>query len=260
MNSSTRARPTAKTGFVGLLLCSVTSVASAADALFIDNVGRIGAGTSSPEERLHVVSGSDAVVKVENTSTVAGTDRFMFQLFDRSTSKVRFSVGNASGLWSFDTTGANFQINKVGTGVNEFRVNPNGDIRARGSSYAVQHINTSSREHKKDFEPIDASSILDRLAALPITTWRYKDHDEDERHLGPTAEDFQQAFGLSDGQRISTVDADGVALAAIKGLHEQFLAMQEEVKRLRTELNATKRASAISCRSDLVPTTAADAF
>ena len=41
-------------------------------------------------------------------------------------------------------------------------------------------------------------------------------------HIGPTAQDFSRAFGLGeDNRHITTVDADGVALAAIQGLYRQ---------------------------------------
>ena len=37
--------------------------------------------------------------------------------------------------------------------------------------------------------------------------------------MGPTAQDFHSAFGLGDSDKtIATVDADGVAFAAIQGL------------------------------------------
>jgi hypothetical protein len=57
---------------------------------------------------------------------------------------------------------------------------------------------------------------------LPISEWRYKSHT-DARHIGPVAQDFYEAFGLGrDDKHITSVDADGVALAAIKGLNEKL--------------------------------------
>ena len=57
-------------------------------------------------------------------------------------------------------------------------------------------------------------------------------------HLGPMAEDFKAAFDLAgDGKSIATVDADGVALAAIQGLNQKLeaenAALREELKALR---------------------------
>ena len=57
--------------------------------------------------------------------------------------------------------------------------------------------------------------------SVPISTWNYKTQDASVRHMGPMAQDFHEAFGLGeDDKHITTVDADGVALAAIQGIHE----------------------------------------
>ena len=56
---------------------------------------------------------------------------------------------------------------------------------------------------------------------IPMGTWNYKTQDPSIRHIGPMAQDFYAAFGLGvDDRHIGTVDADGVALAAIQGLYD----------------------------------------
>jgi trimeric autotransporter adhesin len=57
---------------------------------------------------------------------------------------------------------------------------------------------------------------------MPIRTWNYT-NDPASRHIGPVTQDFHAAFGLgTDDKSISTVDADGVALAAIQGLNQKL--------------------------------------
>jgi hypothetical protein len=57
--------------------------------------------------------------------------------------------------------------------------------------------------------------------------------------MGPTAQDFYAAFGLEEDERhISTIDADGVALAAIQGLREQVQEQAARIQALEAE-NAT---------------------
>ena len=74
----------------------------------------------------------------------------------------------------------------------------------------------SSVTFKEDFRTVDPISVLETLRAIEVTTWGYKGSNEG-RHIGPMAEDFAAAFGMGkDNRYISTVDADGVALAAIK--------------------------------------------
>ena len=52
--------------------------------------------------------------------------------------------------------------------------------------------------------------------------WNDKSQDESVRHIGPTARDFAAALGVGENDTtISTVDADGVALAAIQGLDQE---------------------------------------
>jgi hypothetical protein len=59
------------------------------------------------------------------------------------------------------------------------------------------------------------------VAALPIDAWSYKS-DRGVRHLGPMAQDFFAAFGTGvDDLHITSIDEDGVALAAIKALHTE---------------------------------------
>lgn len=46
-------------------------------------------------------------------------------------------------------------------------------------------------------------------------------------HIRPVAQDFYAAFGVGeDPRRISTVDADGVALAAIQALYRMSQALE----------------------------------
>ena len=93
--------------------------------------------------------------------------------------------------------------------------------------------NGSSRAFKEGFERVDSVQVLARVTALPIGRWRYRDSQEGE-HLGPVAEDFHAAFGLGGDERyIATIDADGVALAAIQGLHEIVVEQRQQLAVLR---------------------------
>ena len=93
--------------------------------------------------------------------------------------------------------------------------------------------NGSSRTFKHGFEEIDKTELLQRLATLSVTKWRYNGEDEFS-HIGPVAEEFRAAFGLGhDDRYITTVDAEGVALAAIQGLYELVLAQQREIEALK---------------------------
>jgi len=79
--------------------------------------------------------------------------------------------------------------------------------------------------------------VLAKLAALPLTTWRYKGENASVRHLGPTAQDFRAAFGLGyDEKSIATIDADGVALAALQALQAQVEEQRGQIAALTARL------------------------
>ena len=55
--------------------------------------------------------------------------------------------------------------------------------------------------------------------------------------MGTFSEEFVDAFGLGkDNKHISTIDADGVALAAIQGLYELVSEQQAYIQSLETRL------------------------
>jgi len=61
--------------------------------------------------------------------------------------------------------------------------------------------------------------------------------------MGPVAQDFSAAFGLGESERyINTIDADGVALAAIQGLYELLQEKEERIDRMERENRALRQA------------------
>jgi hypothetical protein len=210
-------------------------------SLVIDRRGHTGLGTGVPNSsaKLHIVDEIASKLIVENPNRFSSQERVMFELKNNGSGKVRFAItSNGNNTWTFDNTpSANqFSISKVGTGVSEFTVSANGDGRFVGKSYASEHVNTSSRSSKVDFRDVQESQVLEKLASLPISSWRYKNQSESERHIGPVAEDFRATFNLGDGKTISTVDANGVALTAIKALIKENESLRIDNDSLRTKL------------------------
>jgi hypothetical protein len=94
-----------------------------------------------------------------------------------------------------------------------------------------QWTSVSDRNAKQDFTAIQPKEVLAKVATLPITQWRYKVETNGVKHVGPMAQDFYSAFGLGESDRaIGTVDADGVALAAIQGLNELLKDKEREAE------------------------------
>lgn len=138
----------------------------------------------------------------------------------------------------------------------------------------------SDRNGKDDIEAVDPDTVLKKLVATPVATWRWKGEDARFRHMGPMAQDFYAAFHLgADDRHIVTVDAEGVALAAIQGLNAkletrlaekdkqledqqreiaelrervaQVESLRGELAALRNAIAATTRGAAIAAQVDI---------
>lgn len=108
------------------------------------------------------------------------------------------------------------------------------DLPAGGGSWSI----LSDRDEKEGVEAIDPVEVLAGVGSLEITRWRYRSQDARIRHLGPSAQDFERTFGLGESpHRISAVDADGVALAAIQGLLIELEARDQELAQLEARLD-----------------------
>ncbi|MGA2242583.1 MAG: tail fiber domain-containing protein [Verrucomicrobiota bacterium] len=93
----------------------------------------------------------------------------------------------------------------------------------------------SDRNAKKNFRPVDTVAVLETLAAIPIERWNYQwEKDSDVPHLGPMAQDFKGAFYPGrDDKTISTLEFDGVALAAVQGLNRKLEEKDVEIQALK---------------------------
>lgn len=197
------------------------------DSLYVSQTGGVGIGTAIPEADIHVTNldGSiDTVLKLHHPG---------------------------SGSWNVGMTGANgfFAFNKVATGGREFTVRDRNHsvatLDVQGHVRGTSFKSTSSRALKTGFTALDPTEILVKVTEMPVTSWRYKTEEDDVRHFGPVAEDFQRLFGLGDGKTIASIDSDGVALAAIQGLHAKverqeatLLSKDAEIEALKTRLTA----------------------
>ncbi len=98
--------------------------------------------------------------------------------------------------------------------------------------------NNSDRSRKENIRSLSNKKMLEKLAQLDISEWNYIVEGENIKHIGPMAQDFHELFGLGkDNKSISTIDASGVALAAIKALHKKT----EEIDLLKERVNELER-------------------
>ena len=83
------------------------------------------------------------------------------------------------------------------------------------------------------------------MAKLPLYTWNYRQADKNDRHLGPTAEDFHRLFGLGNNEKvIAPGDMAGIALSAVQAMQQQLQAKEQALQQLaRVTESAVNEAS-----------------
>jgi len=80
---------------------------------------------------------------------------------------------------------------------------------------------TSDRNAKENLAAQNGREVLEKLAGMPIYKWNFISDETATTHMGPMAQDFYSSFDVGNSDvMISTIDLDGVSLAAIQGLYE----------------------------------------
>jgi len=196
--------------------CSLTSGADRAVSSTVDDSASVVAATQgSLEVSMGTRKGWDGTIK-GSCIVMSGTDRM--------------AEMNSDGIGYLD--------NSLGVGVDAtHRIDVAGGAYCDGTDW----VNASDVNAKENFAPVDGADLLRKIAALEITQWNYKG-DPSEEHIGPTAQDFRETFGVgSDGKSISTIDPSGIALAAIKELNRQNQRLAGENAELKKQIDALAR-------------------
>ncbi len=203
--------------------------------LFVVN-NKVGIGTSTPSDPLHV------------KSTTAG-NKVMTRLSNNGAPFLFYENTGLGVTWGINPTGAgDFTITKTGTGGAEmtiqqngqvtmgpgglprFRLDPVGNVTIQGTLTQM-----SSRAFKEGFTPLDSREVLDRVTRLEVPEWSYK--QQSERHIGPMAEEFRAAFGLGAADTgLAPGDLAGVTLVALQGLYDVVQEKDQRIAELSQEL------------------------
>ena len=135
------------------------------------------------------------------------------------------------------------------TGPETFSVGAQGGVRFITGPNSATYIDggstgwatTSTRSAKTDVTRADPTAVLEAVEAMPISTWEYKTESGEgagTRHIGPMAEDFHGALPYDLGSsedHINSLNADGVALGAVKGLARKVNRQKETIAALKAE-------------------------
>lgn len=104
-------------------------------------------------------------------------------------------------------------------------------LEAKSSAWSI----LSDENSKIKVSSVNDLETLEAMSAIPISTWRYQ--GQHVTHMGPMAQDMYAAFGVGEApDRISTSDADGAILSALRGLAQLKDGLQEKVESLHADL------------------------
>ncbi len=152
------------------------------------------------------------------------------------------ALHNGSFVWSDNPAG---ELEVVSSSANnQFVVRATGGVRFysdKGMTSGVtldpgggSWVSVSDSTLKENIQPVDGNEILEKLSELKVSRWNYKTQDESIQHIGPMAQDFHRLFGVGNNNTtITTVDPDGIALAAIKALIDKNETLESEIMELK---------------------------
>ncbi len=208
-------------GILGIIRYESGSAVEA-KSFFFNPSGNVGIGLRNPGTKLDVVG------QIRSSVSAGGA----YVEMHHASGNGYVNAGTGDLLFNDATTG-NVLLGTGGGNVGVNHGSPSAKLQVGGECKATVFTPTSDRNAKQDFTPVNAREVLEKVVALPITEWTYKDI-AGARHMGPVAQDFRSAFGLgSDDKGISTVDADGVALASIQALNQKLNEKDAEVQELK---------------------------
>ena len=184
--------------------------------------GGVGIGLNNPNSYLHVAS-AGSIPQFQITQNAAND-------FTRLRMNV---VGSPS--WEMDVSSGPAPSISWWTGTLRMNLDYNGNLTTSGTVNG-----TSDRNAKEKFIAVSSRVVLDKVAALPISEWNFK-NEPATRHIGPMAQDFYAAFNVGmDDKHIATVDEGGVALAPIQGLNQKLEEQCAENAELKQQLGEIK--------------------
>jgi len=254
-NTAIGTSATVSGGYVNLASNSFATVGGG------NNNAASGVGATTAGGSANIASGVAATISGGFNNTALG---------DYSFASGRYARANHAGTFVW---GDNTLADIASTGANQFIVRASGGVwfGTNNSPTFTGFLNTSTgaylsnggtwtnstdRNKKANFAAVDPQTVLQSVVNLPISSWNYTTQDASIRHIGPMAQDFSAAFAVGeDNTHISTIDSEGVALAAIQGLYQvtqdqktqlqlkdqQITSLETQLDDLNTRLSALER-------------------
>ena len=222
-------------------------------ALSIGTNQTFGIGTDTPETSLHVVGTNGTTSVVIDDIISLGVTRNLLELRNQGSVLITVTNSDTATAWELGSRDTSeFIASVLGTSGDEFVIQPNGQVEIGPGNQTVCTITPagalqiqgvfaqgSDRTRKENIQKVDPKDILDQVASLPIAFWTFKDDLSNESHVGPMAQDFHTTFAVGTEEvSLAPLDALGVALASIQGMHNMTEATDQELAALERQTDS----------------------
>jgi hypothetical protein len=185
----------------------------------ITSGGNFGVGTSAPGSKIESSQSINGVWNISATNTTASG-----QLLGILTQFTGYAPNNTTSYFYY----------AVDTSAVRFAVYANGGVL----NYQANNGNLSDFRLKKNITL--AGNYLDKICAIPVKTFLYKDQTDDDLNLGVIAQDVEAvAPELVDSVEFGQAPEDGVLYKAIYQTDLQY-ALMKCIQELKAELDAAK--------------------
>jgi len=206
-----------------------------AERMRITSAGKVGIGTSSPADKLHIVDSATGAVPVRVQST--SSSGFSGIEYDEEGGTTSLFVGvDNGGNYNRINSLNDFDLRFLSNGTERLRFNNSGNVITAVSGAVLTNGGTwqsaSSREAKKNIVDLSNGDALKALKGLNPVTFQYK-AEPDEQYVGFVAEDVPELVATNDHKHLSPMD---VVAVLTKVVQEQ----QKTIEALNARLEAVE--------------------
>lgn len=222
--------------------------------------GNVGVGTASPSNKMHIFTSTSSdglsidgttfpAIVLRSSGTIMGyapaivtanggffsnasTGDFAFR---SEANKILFGVG--SGNATLAISGNNVGIGTATPGSQLVIVN--GGSSSSINAGSTQFTAVSSRTFKENIEPTNVPDILQKIEAVPVVTYDFKNNGAKNR-LGLIAEDFYTVLGRGDDKHIDGQDVQMALWMAVQKLTAENKALTERLSKLEASQQKPK--------------------
>ncbi|TFH08152.1 MAG: hypothetical protein E4H08_08280 [Candidatus Atribacteria bacterium] len=231
------------TGSMSTVAGGSSNLATGEGSIVAGGINNIASGRYSFAAGSRARAGSDGVDDGLFDGVFVWSDYSTDEVPSGGLTPIPFPSNGDAGLYDFLAPNQ-FLVRATGGTLFASAIDSQGTVTAGVvlNSGATAWSNLCDRSIKENFTGVDGRDVLEKLKSVPIEEWNLIAQGPSIQHVGPTAQDFYEAFGLGSSDRyINSADIDGVALVSIQTLYKFY----EEANARIVELEAATASQAI---------------